>query len=117
MIIFGALNLMKVNSPLKEGEERGFMTKSLMWTNAVLGIGLGILSVFFLFQFAITNANHEYSYQKAGLYNIMYLAIITSITSLLFWYKTRKIWPEMVIGLISIIQVVIILMLTIYFAR
>jgi EamA domain-containing membrane protein RarD len=80
----------------------------------------GIITILGIMHTLIINlgksiAIHEFDHSATWL--VLMVGVFTSLVSFLLYLKSKKIWPELVIGVLSIIEVIVCFMIIGFFSR
>lgn len=117
LILWGYLNSRPLKNPAQE-----ISWWSKMFTKLSSGAGIlgGILTILGIMHTMIINlgrnvAIHEFDHSSTWF--VLLIGALVGLIAFLFYIKSRKIWPEFVIAVASLIQVIVCLMIIGYFSR
>lgn len=116
LILWGYLNLRQTEKLTDIGAFRKFLSKMSSW----LGILGGFSTIIGIMHTMIVNlgrsvAIHEFNHQSTWL--VLAIGALVGLISFLYYLKTKKLWPELLIAILSGIEVFVCLMIIGYFSR
>jgi len=117
LLVYGFLNYGRTQ---KNDPPMTTTQKMWTWVNVIAGLSAGAFAMFAIIAFLITNAGKNvglHDFDQGGLKYLLYISAATGLTSILFYLKTKKWWPELIVAILSIIQLLITFMLMFYFQR
>ncbi|MFN7015144.1 MAG: hypothetical protein ACK4ON_12830 [Bacteroidia bacterium] len=95
-------------------------TKMTNWISVIAGFGGGLLTIFGIMHTMITNLGRSiaiHDFDHSSTWMVLIIGGVAALFSFLFWLKTRKTWPELIIGIMSIIEVFVCFLIMGYYSR
>ncbi len=116
LILWGYLKSRELN----DGKEKTFWNKTLIRISSWAGIAGGMLTILGIMHTMIINlgrsiAIHQFNHSATWL--VTAIGGITALVSLLIYFKTKKIWPELIISIASFIEILVCFMVIGFFSR
>jgi len=116
LVLWGYLNLRSLN----QKNELTWWNKMLIKLSSGAGMLGGIITILGIMHTLIINlgksiAIHKFDHSATWL--VLMVGAFTSLVSFLLYLKSKKIWPELVIGVLSIIEVIVCFMIIGFFSR
>jgi bacteriorhodopsin len=105
---------------LNQVQEISWWNKILIRMSSWSGILGGLFSIIGIMHTMIINlgrsvAIHEFDHSSTWL--VLLIGVIAGLFAFLFYLKNKKIWPELIIAIASIIEIIACLLIIGYFSR
>ncbi|GIV44472.1 MAG: hypothetical protein KatS3mg035_1595 [Bacteroidia bacterium] len=116
LILWGYLNSRFLN----QAQEISWWNKILIRISSWSGILGGLLTILGIMHTMIINlgrsvAIHEFNHSATWF--VLLIGAIAGLFAFLFYLKNKKIWPELIIAIASIIEVIFCFLIIGYFSR
>jgi hypothetical protein len=116
LILWGYLN----SRGLSKSENLTWWNKTLIRISSFSGFLGGLITILGIMHTLIINlgksiAIHEFNHSATWV--VLGVGAFAALISLVFYLKTRKFWPELLITILSILEVVACFMIIGYFSR
>ncbi len=117
LILWGYLNSKELNKPQ---ELLSWWNKLLIRISSGAGIVGGLLTILGIIHTMIINlgrsiAIHEFNHSATWI--VLLIGAMAGLISFVFYWKSKKIWPELIIAVASLIEVIACFMIIGFFSR
>lgn len=116
LILWGYLN----SKSLKNQPEISWWSKTITQISSGAGILGGILTILGIMHTMVINlgrnvAIHEFDHTSTWI--VLLIGALAGLISFLVYWKSKKVWPELIIAIASLLEVLTCLMIIGYFSR
>ncbi len=116
LILWGYLNSRSLN----QTQEISWWSKTLIRFSSWAGILGGLLTILGIMHTMIINLGRSvaiHQFNHSATWFVLFIGALAGLVSLLFYLKTKKTWPELIIAIASILEVIFCFMIIGYFSR